>query len=79
MPFALVSLFVASLLLKEPPYRIALAFELIFAGLAALAMLRPNPGVLSRLANVSLAFLVLNTAAAVAFFYFISRKKQIWV
>jgi biofilm PGA synthesis N-glycosyltransferase PgaC len=79
MPFALVSLFVASLLLKEPPYRIALAFELIFAGLAALAMLGPKPGVLSRLANVSLAFLVLNTAAAVAFFYFISRKKQIWV
>jgi biofilm PGA synthesis N-glycosyltransferase PgaC len=79
MPFAVVSLFVASLLLKEAPYRIVLAFELILAGLAAVAMLRPKQGILSRLADVSLAFLVLNTAAAVAFFYFVSGKKQIWV
>jgi poly-beta-1,6-N-acetyl-D-glucosamine synthase len=79
MPFALVSLFVASLLLKETPYRIVLAFELISAGLAAVAMLRPKHGFLSRLADASLAFLVLNIAAAVAFFYFVSRKKQIWV
>lgn len=78
-PFALVSLFVTSLLLKEAPYRVVLAFELIFAGLAAVAMFRPKQRFLSRLAGAALAFLVLNTAAAVAFFYFVSRKKQIWV
>jgi cellulose synthase/poly-beta-1,6-N-acetylglucosamine synthase-like glycosyltransferase len=78
-PFALVSLFVASLLLMEAPYRVVLAIELIFTGLAAVAMLRPKHVFLSRLADAALAFLVLNTAAAVAFYYFVSRKKQIWV
>ncbi len=79
MPFALAGLFVASLVLKEAPYRIFLAFQLILAGLAAIAMLRPKLGILSRLADVSLTFLVLNTAAAVAFIYFVLGKKQIWV
>ncbi len=78
VPFALVGIFVASLFLAETPYRVVLAFELLFAGLAALAMLPQKSGVVSRLANIPFAFLVLNTAAAVAFFYFISGKRQLW-
>lgn len=78
VPFALMGLFVASLLLKEAPYRIVLALELIFAGLAVVAITRSKLGFVSRLADVSLAFLVLNTAAAVALFYFVSGKKQLW-
>ena len=32
----------------------------------------------SRLASVSLAFLILNTAAAMAFLFFVSGKKPTW-
>jgi hypothetical protein len=40
--------------------------------------LRAKVGFLSRLSNISLAFLVLNTAAAVAFIYFITGRKAVW-
>jgi len=78
VPFALVGMFVASLLLAETPYRVVLGFEFLIVGLAALAILPQRSGFVSRLANIPFAFLVLNTAAAVAFFYFISGKKQLW-
>jgi hypothetical protein len=35
-------------------------------------------GIVTRLSNISLAFIVLNTAAAVAFIYFITGKKAVW-
>lgn len=78
IPFALVGVFLASLLVSETPYRAVLAFEFLFGGLAALAILPPKSEFVSRLANIPLAFLVLNTAAAVALFYFVSGKKRVW-
>jgi poly-beta-1,6-N-acetyl-D-glucosamine synthase len=78
VPFALVSTFITSMLLHGTFYRIAFYAEVALCLLAGLASLRPRLGIITRVANVSLAFLVLNAAAAVALFYFVSGKKQVW-
>lgn len=78
VPFALIAAFVTSMLLKGTFYRVAFDAQVALCLLAALASLRPRLGIVSRLANISLAFLVLNAAAAVALFYFVSGKKRVW-
>lgn len=78
VPFALASILVSSLLLEGDFFRVALLLQLLFYGLAILAIFRARFGILSRLANLSLAFVLLNTAAAVAFAYFATGKKEIW-
>jgi poly-beta-1,6-N-acetyl-D-glucosamine synthase len=78
VPFALVAAFVSSMLLSGTLYRIAFDAQITLCLLAGLASLRPRLGIITRIANVSLAFLVLNAAAAVALFYFVSGKKQVW-
>jgi hypothetical protein len=47
--------------------------------LATLSALRAQVGFLSRMSNISLAFILLNTAATVAFIYFITGRKAVWV
>lgn len=79
MPFALAALLVSSLFLSGTTFELSIVFLLAFFSLAALAIFRPKVGFLSRLAEVSLAFLVLNTAAAVAFVYFVTGKKNVWL
>lgn len=78
VPFALASVLVSSSLLEGDFFRLALLLQLLFYGLATLAVFRPRFGMLTRLANLSLAFVLLNTAAAVAFAYFATGKKEIW-
>lgn len=78
VPFALVAAFVTSMFLKAALYDVAFDAQLLVCLLAALASLRPRLGIITRLASVSLAFLILNAAAAVALFYFVSGKKQVW-
>ena len=78
IPFALVILFVASWQLPGVVYRAALQLQILFYLLAALAVLPARLGIVSRLANVALGFLILNMAAAVALFYFVTGKKQVW-
>jgi poly-beta-1,6-N-acetyl-D-glucosamine synthase len=78
VPFALIFAFVTSMFLKPLFYRIAFDAQVAMCLLAGLASLRPRLGILTRLGNVSLTFLVLNAAAAVALFYFVSGKKQVW-
>jgi poly-beta-1,6-N-acetyl-D-glucosamine synthase len=78
VPFALVSAFIASMFLRPVLYRVAFDVQIAVCLLAALASLHPRLGIITRFANVSLAFLVLNAAAAVALFYFVSGKKQVW-
>jgi hypothetical protein len=77
-PMALAGVLISSFFLHGPIYRGALALQLFFYTLAFLAVLRPRFGVVSRAADVSLAFLVLNAAAMVALFYFVTGKKQVW-
>ena len=78
VPFALVGMFVSTLWLGNDLYKLALVLQLTFYTLAALGLSRAKFGLVSRLSDISLAFLVLNAAAAVAFVYFITGRKAIW-
>jgi poly-beta-1,6-N-acetyl-D-glucosamine synthase len=77
VPFALVAALVTSLFLRGPIYRIALIAQLAFYGLCPVAI-TPLRGPLASLANAALTFVVLNTAAAVAFARFVTGRKVAW-
>ncbi|MGH9358380.1 MAG: glycosyltransferase family 2 protein [Terriglobia bacterium] len=79
VPFALLALLGSSLALPTPFYRLAAAAQILFYGLAALQLGKPRGGVLKRISEAAHAFLLLNAAAAVAFFYFVTGKRQVWV
>jgi biofilm PGA synthesis N-glycosyltransferase PgaC len=78
VPFALFALLLSSLFLTSPFYRVATLLQLAFYGLALLSLLRLKVGPLSRAADAVLAFVLLNTAALVAFVHFIFRRKVAW-
>jgi biofilm PGA synthesis N-glycosyltransferase PgaC len=78
-PFALVVVFVASAFLPGPVYRISLLLQIAFYGMSLLAMLQLKRGLLARPANAALTFVVLNTAALVAFANFVTGRKAIWI
>ena len=77
-PFALVGIFLSSVWLRQGFYEMVLLLQLAFYALAGLTVFRANLGFVTRLSNISLAFIVLNIAAAVAFIYFITGKKVLW-
>jgi biofilm PGA synthesis N-glycosyltransferase PgaC len=79
VPFALAAMLVASLWLKDPLYRVALVLQLGFYGLALLALARlPKAGMVGRAADASGTFVLLNTAALVAFANFVTGRKTAW-
>jgi len=78
VPFALAAALAASIFLAGVVYRVALILQLLFYGLSLLALLRLNRGPLARLADASLTFVLLNTAAAVAFANFVTGRKTAW-
>jgi poly-beta-1,6-N-acetyl-D-glucosamine synthase len=79
VPFALIGAMVSAFWLKATSfYEIALVLQLLFYALAALKLFHMKFGVVSRLSDISLAFIVLNTAAAVAFVYFVMGKRAVW-
>jgi biofilm PGA synthesis N-glycosyltransferase PgaC len=77
-PFALVTALVTSLLIQEPIYHAALALQLGFYGLCLVAMTRLARGSLARIADAAFTFVVLNTAAAVAFAHFVTGRRVAW-
>jgi poly-beta-1,6-N-acetyl-D-glucosamine synthase len=77
-PFALVAALVSSAFLREPVYRIALISQLTFYGLGLLGMARLKRGLLARAADAAFTFVVLNTAAVVAFGNFVTGRKVAW-
>jgi len=79
VPFALTAALVSSLILHSGVYKLALLLQLAFYMLAVPALLRQGRGILHRLGDISLAFLVLNAAALVAFLFFLTGKKEVWV
>lgn len=79
VPFALVGVFVSSLFLRQPIYRAALIAQIVFYGLSLLALLGVKIGPLSRIADPARTFVVLNSAALMAFVNFVTGKKAIWV
>jgi hypothetical protein len=79
VPFAVVALLIAAAILPGPIYRGALALQVAFYALSAWAWLQPQRGPFSRLADAAFTFVMLNTAAAVAFANFVSSRKAAWV
>ena len=78
VPFALLGVLLSAFWLRYGLYELALALQLAFYALAALGALRGKFGRVSRFSDISLAFVVLNAAAAVAFVYFITGRKVTW-
>ena len=78
VPFALAAALVASLALVQPFYRVALVVQLAFYLVGLLAMAKLMKGPLARIADAALTFMVLNTAAAVAFANFVTGRKAAW-
>ncbi|MGB8472081.1 MAG: glycosyltransferase family 2 protein [Candidatus Sulfotelmatobacter sp.] len=78
VPFALCAALATSCLLRAPIYRIALAGQLGFYGLSAWALVRLKHDPLARFADAAFTFVLLNTAAVVAFANFIIGRKAAW-
>jgi cellulose synthase/poly-beta-1,6-N-acetylglucosamine synthase-like glycosyltransferase len=79
VPFALAAMLAASLWLSGPLYRAALVLQLCFYALALLAFARlPKLGLIGRVADAAGTFVLLNTAAVVAFANFVAGRKAAW-
>jgi poly-beta-1,6-N-acetyl-D-glucosamine synthase len=79
VPFALTAILISSLWLRAPLYRVALVLQLAFYGLALLALARwLKAGILGRAADVAATFVLLNTAAVIAFANFVVGRKAAW-
>jgi cellulose synthase/poly-beta-1,6-N-acetylglucosamine synthase-like glycosyltransferase len=79
VPFALLAVLLASLFLSQPFYRAALVAQMAFYGLSLAAVAGFKIGPLSRVADAARTFVVLNSAAVVAFVNFVRGNKAIWV
>ncbi|HEX6505114.1 MAG TPA: glycosyltransferase family 2 protein [Terriglobales bacterium] len=78
VPFALAAIFVASVFLHEPVYRIAFILQVLFYALSVLGLARISPRPVARLADAAATLVLLNTAAVVAFTKFITRRQVAW-
>ncbi len=79
VPFALLALLATSVFLSQPVYRAALAAQLAFYALSLAALAGARIGPLSRIADPARTFVVLNSAALVAFINFVTGRKAVWV
>ena len=79
VPFALLALLIASIFLSQPFYRAALGAQLAFYALSLAALAGVKSGPLSRIADAARTFVVLNSAAMVAFINFVTGRKAVWV
>jgi cellulose synthase/poly-beta-1,6-N-acetylglucosamine synthase-like glycosyltransferase len=79
VPFALLAMLLASCFLPQPLYRAALVGQIAFYGLSLAAIAGLNIGPLSRIADPARTFVVLNSAAMVAFVNCVTGKKAVWV
>jgi poly-beta-1,6-N-acetyl-D-glucosamine synthase len=79
VPFALLALLIASAFLPQPVYRAALGAQLAFYALSLAALAGAKIGPLSRIADPARTFVVLNSAALVAFVNFVTGRKAVWV
>ena len=77
-PFALLAVLFASLFLPQPFYRVALVAQLMFYVLSLAALAGVKVGPLSRIADPARTFVILNTAAVVAFINFVTGRKAVW-
>jgi biofilm PGA synthesis N-glycosyltransferase PgaC len=78
-PFAIAAAFAACLVLTPTFYRIVLALQLAFYALSLIAMMKLARGPLGRVADAAQTFVVLNSAALVAFVKFVTGRRVAWV
>ncbi|MFZ0799399.1 MAG: glycosyltransferase family 2 protein [Terriglobales bacterium] len=78
VPFALLALLIASIFLRQPLYRAALGAQLAFYALSLAALAGVKIGPLARIADPARTFVVLNSAAMVAFINFVTGRKAVW-
>jgi len=78
VPFALVALLVSSAFLSGPFYRAAFIGQLAFYALSLAALSGIKIGPLARIADPARTFVVLNSAAMVAFVNFVTGRKAVW-
>jgi poly-beta-1,6-N-acetyl-D-glucosamine synthase len=78
-PFALAAALISSLFLPQPLYRAASLLQLAFYLLSLMAMLKLARGPLARVADAAGTFVVLNSAAVVAFVKFVTGRRVAWV
>jgi poly-beta-1,6-N-acetyl-D-glucosamine synthase len=79
VPFALAGILLTSVILRAPVYRVALVLQLAFYGSSLLAIMQLKQGLLARVAAAVFTFVMLNTAAVVAFANFVSGRKAAWI
>ena len=78
VPFALVAALIACALVPQPFYRAALFLQLAFYALSLAGMARMKLGPVARASDAAFTFVVLNTAAVVAFANFVTGRKVAW-
>jgi poly-beta-1,6-N-acetyl-D-glucosamine synthase len=78
VPFALVAAFFSSFLLPGSLYRAAFTVQLVFYGLGVWGSLKPRWNPLARIAGAAFTFVLLNSAATVAFANFVSGRRPAW-
>jgi len=78
VPFALLAVLLATFFLPQPFYRAVLVAQLVFYALSLVAIAGLKIGALSRVADPARTFVMLNSAALVAFINFVTRRKAVW-
>jgi biofilm PGA synthesis N-glycosyltransferase PgaC len=78
VPLLLLTMFIASAVCREPFYTVVFWFQVVFYTLAILGTLSPTT---NRFKPVGIAhtFVILNLAAALAFYNFVAGRKRVWV
>jgi biofilm PGA synthesis N-glycosyltransferase PgaC len=78
VPLLLVLMLAASGMFRDPLYRAIFWLQIVFYGLAGFGMLIPSTKRL-RLVAIANTFVMLNAAATLAFYNFVTGKKSVWV
>lgn len=78
VPFALAATLITSMVLTGPIYRLALILQIAFYAMSFLVVIQMKRGLLARMADAAFTFVVLNTAALVAFANFVMGRKTAW-
>jgi hypothetical protein len=79
VPFALAVALVTSCFLPQPLYRVAMVLQLAFYSLSVIGLAHLEKGPVAKLADAALTFVLLNTAALVAFKNFVTGRRAVWV
>jgi cellulose synthase/poly-beta-1,6-N-acetylglucosamine synthase-like glycosyltransferase len=79
VPFALVVALLTVFFMRGAVYKLALACQLAFYALGVLGMVPLKKGPLTRMTDAAFTFVMLNTAALLAFANFVTGRKAVWV